>query len=142
MVYLQDQTTWTPSLANPPVPIMPPETRFTTLLHVILPVSRTRYVYIYGYISDPCISFDVAITTTATITPPRYDPAHQICRCEPVIGISSFFGRRFDSIRLTIFDLIRLTCGFDLIRLNWFFSLFDSIRLTCSIFIFVPSHTI
>ena len=46
--------TRTPPLANPPLPMVPPNTRFTAPLHGILPVSQTRYVYycVYEYVND------------------------------------------------------------------------------------------
>ena len=49
-IYLQDQTTQTPSLANPPVPMTPPGNRFTSPLQVQLQVYTNSMVSIHGTI--------------------------------------------------------------------------------------------
>ena len=116
----------TPSLANPPLRMMPPGTPFSAPLHGILRVSRTRYIYVYS----PGVSVAVTISTK---TPWCYNPAHfriLSSATSPVIGTVSFAGRRFlpGSTHGSRFDYIQL--------------FFDSIQLTFNVFIFNSSHTI
>ena len=49
-VYLREQTTRTPSLANLPIQTTPPGTWYKAPLHGVLPVLWTCYVYIYVYV--------------------------------------------------------------------------------------------
>ena len=71
-----------------PVPTTPSGTCFVSLLHGILTVSRTRYVYVYVY--SPDIFATVAISMSIL---PCYKPAH--CHIwSSVIGVSSFSGHR------------------------------------------------
>ena len=98
MVYLQDQTTGTPSLANPLIKTMPPDNPFTAPLHVILPghFPTLHYGYVYGYVYDPvhlrrhhnhrkhCTSISRYLTLS-----------HQLSDASPVIGIIGFSGPSF-----------------------------------------------
>ena len=99
MVYLRDQTTRTPSLANPPIQTTLPDTPFLAPLHGILtkhcPTLRYGYVYGYGYIYDPVHfcrrHYHCKHCTAASRDRP---PSHQVSDTSPVIG-SSFAGHSF-----------------------------------------------
>ena len=69
------------------------DTLYMVQLHVILTVSRTRYVYIYVY----SLRISTAIVI-ATITPPRYKPTHfriWYAILISAIGNGSFYGHYF-----------------------------------------------
>ena len=76
IVYLWDQTTKTPSLANPLIRTTPPGTLFAAQLHGILPEHGPNlcYGYIYVYIYSPSIS--AAVTITANNAPLSKETSH------------------------------------------------------------------
>ena len=137
MVYLWDHMYQTPLLSNLLVQTTPPRTRFTALLHVTLPVSRTRYVYDYIYGLMHLHRFHDRYRHTAmlqTSTLPHLircrDPRHwhqQFCW--------SWFLNRFDS-RFSIWLA-------SIVVSTWLDSIvFYSIWLMANVFIFDSIHKI
>ena len=86
-----------------------------------------------------CIA--ITFTITARTAQLCQYPAHHRISC-PTLVLSSASAVSlvtvFNLIRLTIFGLIRLNCGYNLTRLTCFFY---SIRLSSNVFIFNTSHT-
>ena len=133
-VYIQDQTTRTPSLANPPIRTTPPGTPFTDPLHGILPgygpTLRFVYVYVYETVRLRLHHNHCEQYTTASRDCP---PLHHISNASPFIG-SSFSGQLFstwfDSQFLIWLDLIGVLIWLDSIVVSiWLDSLvyFNSI---------------
>ena len=124
----------TPSLANPPVPTMPPGTRSTAPLHGILPVACIRYVYdyVYGYVYGllhlhlRCDCYDH--TSVLQVHPlPHLIYLHEPCHWHQQFRWSPF-STRFNSRFSIWLDSIGFFPG--------------SIRLTTNTFIFNPNHII
>ena len=122
-VYLRDQMTRTPSLANLLILTMPPGTPSSqpgcmeSWPFYVNTMSAATSTAIY---STLCIS--TAVTITAITAPLRQDPANRCTRYTTLAPSSAstvtcwqLFPTWFDSL---VFYLIRLNCGVYFIRLN------------------------
>ena len=95
----------------------PPRTLFAAPLYVILTVSRTCYVYIYVYGKIP-VQLQLRRYFHKHIAALRARPYYPQ-PWAPSLASAVFLVTGLDFIWLMIFDLIRLSCGFDLIILNF-----------------------